>query len=423
MGIMAFFSDFRRRKDRWWRYGILKQAYQQAQQSEVANGQSLSHAFKRFGYKAPPGELLAVWQRLTEVGALRCAALSEQAISGVERAIADLPATTINAMAWLDLYRLGLGIGLFLPANRFREKAIAAMLVRSQQTRASLNELTAGCYAAIETGDYQRANDLLERMKSRGLNQSRYYQGRWLLQLFSAQPTPGGHHRELDDTTVDAEFREELRGKTLALVGPVATKAMNGSEIDANDLVIKFGYRGGDTGRDPATQGERVDISYYNNKQAQQLSQMSYTGVLATLRWAVFNNHKGRSFFPKELNSVRELASLQWLMPDTHLNAGPNAVLDLLRFEPGSLKVFNTDMMLSSGRFAGYKAPDEKPIDYTRSFIKTHDPVVQFLILNRLWTVGHISGDERFEAVMAMGLEKYLLQLQEAYGARKQALI
>ncbi len=113
-------------------------------------------------------------------------------------------------------------------------------------------------------------------------------------------------------------------------------------------------------------------------------------------------------------------------MPDTHLNAGPNAVLDLLRFGPGgSLKVFNTDMMLSSGgRFAGYKAPDEKPIDYTRSFIKTHDPVVQFLILNRLWTVGHISGDERFEAVMAMGgLEQYLLQLQEAYGARKQALI
>lgn len=55
---------------------------------------------------------------------------------------------------------------------------------------------------------------------------------------------------------------------------------------------------GADTGRDPATQGERVDISYYNNKQAQQLSQMPYTGgVLASLRWAVFNNHKGRSFF------------------------------------------------------------------------------------------------------------------------------
>lgn len=117
MGVMAFFSDFRRRKDRWWRYGILKQAYQQAQHAEEANDQSLSHAFKRFGYKAPPGELLAVWQRLTEVGALRCTALSEQEITGVERAIADLPATTINAMAWLDLYRLGLGIGLFFASE------------------------------------------------------------------------------------------------------------------------------------------------------------------------------------------------------------------------------------------------------------------------------------------------------------------
>ncbi|MGC8120903.1 hypothetical protein [Marinobacter sp. VGCF2001] len=420
---MAFFSDLRRRKDRWWRYGILKQAYQQAQQSEVVSGPQLSIAFKRFGYKAPPAELLAVWQRLTDVGAMRCGTLSGQSVTSIDRAISDLSTTAISPIAWLDLYRLGLGIGLFLPANRFREKAIAAMLICSQQARASLAELTAGCYAAIETGDYQRANDLLKRMKSKGLSQSRFDQGCWLLQLFSAGPSPWDRHRNVDDTALDAGFREELQGKKLALVGPVATNAMNGSEIDANDLVIKFGYRGGDTGRDPATQGERVDISYYNNKQAQQLSRMPYIGVLASLRWAVFNNHKGRSFFPKELDSVRQLASLQWLMPDTHLNAGPNAVLDLLRFEPESLKIFNTDMMLSSGRFAGYKAPDEKPIDYTRSFIKTHDPVVQFRTLNGLWLAGHISGDERFEAVMAMGLEQYLLQLQEAYGARKQALI
>ena len=110
-------------------------------------------------------------------------------------------------------------------------------------------------------------------------------------------------------------------------------------------------------------------------------------------------------------------------MTDTHLNAGPNAIVDLLRFGPGNIKVFNTDMMLSSGRFAGYKPEGDKPIDYTRSFIKTHDPILQYQIMRRLWSVGYVEGDLRFEFVMKMGVREYLEELQKAYGADTRALI
>ncbi|WP_323751842.1 hypothetical protein [Marinobacter sp.] len=420
---MSFISDFRRRGDRWWRYGVLKLAYQEAQQAPGQENHSLQAVFKRFRYARPSEELVAVWRLLVDAGAIRSPALSEGKVGEVGQAIAILSPQTHRPAVWLDLYRLGLGVGLFVPAQRFRQKAIEAMLVESEYPHASLAMLTAGSYAAIETGDFIRASELLERMKSKGVGQSRYQQGRWLVQLLGGMAPAGITELAIDDDEPDALFRKSVQGNRLALVGPVATKVRNGAEIDNHDLVVKFGYRGGDVGKDPGTQGLKLNVSYYNNKQAEQLSETSYNDVLADLHWAVFNNQKGRSFLPKRMPKVRQLESLQWLMPDTHLNAGPNAVLDLLRFGPSSLAIYNTDMMLSSGRFAGYKASDEKSIDYTRSFIKTHDPVVQFLVMHRLWSLGRIKGDERFESVMAMGLDQYLLRLQEAYGARTQALI
>jgi hypothetical protein len=114
---------------------------------------------------------------------------------------------------------------------------------------------------------------------------------------------------------------------------------------------------------------------------------------------------------------------LQWLLPDTHFNAGPNAVIDLLRFRPGAVNIFNTDLMLSAGRFAGYRPEGAKPIEYTRSFIKTHDPVLQYVTMHRLWELGYIAGDTRFESVMTMGLSGYLEKLQGVHGANEQALI
>ena len=186
---------------------------------------------------------------------------------------------------------------------------------------------------------------------------------------------------------------------------------------------MKFSYRGGDKGRDPATQGRRLDVSYYNNTQAQALARGNFREVLADIEWGVCINRKGRSRFPMQLDNMRQIASLQWLLPDTHFNAGPNAVIDLLRFNPRIIRIFNTDLMLSAGRYAGYRPAGAKPIEYTRSFIKTHDPVLQFKTMHRLWELGYIVGDQRFEEVMGLGLNEYLAQLQKVHGANEQALL
>src|SRR5690606_31724342 len=120
---------------------------------------------------------------------------------------------------------------------------------------------------------------------------------------------------------------------------------------------------------------------------------------------------------------LRQLESVQCLLTGAHLKAGPNAMLERLRFNPACIKVFHTDLMLSAGRYAGYRAPGAEPIQYTRPFLKTHDPLLQYKVINRLSKLGYIRGDERFEEVMEMGLDGYLENLQRVHGADEQALL
>ncbi|GGY79034.1 hypothetical protein [Marinobacter zhanjiangensis] len=288
---------------------------------------------------------------------------------------------------------------------------------------ATLEQVTAACYADIEAEDYTGARTRLRRMEAMGRTGKRLAHADWFITLMAAESDCDSRGIEQLLSDNDREFGALIRGQRVALVGPVPSKIAQGAEIDEHDVVVKFGYRGGDKGRDPETQGARLDVSYYNNSQAKLLAESNYDEVFASIRWAVCNNRKGLSHFPEDYPGLRLVASLQWLLPDTHLNAGPNALLDLLRFEPSGIKVFNTDMMLSSGRFAGYFPDGAKSIDHTRSFIKTHDPILQYQLMHRLWVCGHIEGDERFEEVMEMGLVGYLNELQKAYGANTRALV
>lgn len=413
----------RKRRDRWWRFLLLKDAYiRDANGTALTSGQQggLQWAFKRFGYPLPPS-LPSFWAVLVSRGAARCPELTPEHLEDLQSRALALDPEALPFMAWLDLFRLCIGIGFFETARILRGKALDRATVDAGGSEVGLSQVTLACYAEVERERFEGARSMLERMASLGCAPRRVEQARWYVSLMSGGPT------DPDATGVwvspaDPAFGDTIAGKRVALVGPVATEAAHGSEIDHHDVVVKFGYRGGSQGRDPCMQGARIDLSYYNNTQAKALSRADYKAVFSELRWGVCNNRKGSSFFPDTLPNLRLLTSLQWFLPDTHLNAGPNAVIDMLRFGPGAIRIFNTDMMLSSGRFAGYRQPNDKPTDYTRSFIKTHDPILQYQVMRRLWICGYLKGDDRFEEVMAMGLSGYLEELQKAYGADRCAL-
>jgi hypothetical protein len=413
----------RKRQDRWWRFRLLKEAFVKAEGRLIAGGsheECLREAFKRFGYPVPP-PFLAFWAALVEKGGRVSPELTGGDLAHIEARAGALDATLLPYMCWLDLFRLCIGLGLFQVARVIREKALDCMVADASRPEATVLQVALGCYAEVERENFDQAGTLVDRMERLHCGVDRCTQVRWYISLMAGDDTAIESANTWASVN-DPGFGKFIAGKRIALVGPVATTHANGSEIDSQDLVVKFGYRGGLQGCDRQTQGERVDIAYYNNTQAENLSKADYKAVFSSLRWAVFHNRKGISRYPKTLQNLRHLTSLQWFLPDTHFNAGPNAVVDMLRFRPEAIRVFNTDMMLSSGRFSGYRQPDDKPTDYTRSFIKTHDPILQYQTMRRLWTCGYLSGDERFDEVMSMGLTRYLTELQNAYGADTRAL-
>ncbi|MGM0769376.1 MAG: hypothetical protein ACQEV6_15250 [Pseudomonadota bacterium] len=412
----------RKREQRWWRYLVLREAYQSAQNEPRPEG-ALAGAFRKLGYGAPGNAVIECWNALVQLGARKSPRLDINEIKLLEERVTQVDADSLPALAWLDLYRLGIGAGLFLTANTFREKAIECSIVRGRGKNPALADVVRGFYGTIERGSYEAADQLLEVLPRYGLSSQKLEQARWVLDLYSGQRLTDQIGFGSQASPEDIRFGDCVRGRSVALVGPVPTDEEHGEEIDKHDIVVKFSYRGGEKGRDPITQGRRLDISYYNNTQAQTLAEDRYSEVLAMLEWGVCINRKGRECFPERLEKMRQITSLQWLLPDTHFNAGPNALIDLLRFHPGGVKVFNTDLMLSAGRYAGYRPEGAKPIEYTRSFIKTHDPVLQYVTMHRLWELGFIVGDLRFESVMRMGLPDYLAKLQRVHGAHEQALL
>lgn len=414
----------RKRRDRWWRFLTLKSAYVRDERANASPSESsagLIKAFRLFGYPVA-APLSAFWDELVSLGAERCPNLGDEGLVGIQLRAHDLSPELLPAMGWLDLFRLALGIGFFETARILRDKSLDRMIMDGEDARASLDQLTLACCAEVERGRFPQAFALLDRMAKRKCPSQRLVQARWYITLMEGS-CKGADASKTWSSPGDPEFGEFIAGQRIALVGPVASESAQGQKIDSYDRVVKFGYRGGRQGRDPKTQGERIDIAYYNNTQAKALAEADYKAAFSELRWGVCHNRKGASQFPDSLSNLRLLTSLQWFLPDTHLNAGPNAVIDMLRFGPAEIRIFNTDMMLSSGRFAGYRQAGDKPTDYTRSFIKTHDPVLQYQVMHRLWDCGYIKGDARFDEVMAMGLSGYLGELQKAYGADHRALL
>lgn len=413
----------KKRRDRWWRFNTLKKAFIRAEaaDSKVLESKALALAFQRLGYGAVPQDLSNLWHDLVSLGASRRQKLDDSHIAHVEALVEKLAPQLLSVLGWLDLYHLSIGLGLYLPASSLRSKALAKAL-EDAEIEQSLEQICMGFYAAVEQGHFDKAWQLLELMKELGCAPERHEQAEWLLGVLSRSQNNSSPGFVSSAEPVDLAFGRDIEGKRVALVGPAPSSVTQGTDIDSHDVVVKFSYRGGEKGRDPETQGQRLDVSYYNNTQAKALSESDFDSVLKTLHWGVCINRKGRSHFPDDYPNIRKLTSFQWLLLDTHFNAGPNAVLDLLRFNPSGIRVFNTDLMLSAGRFSGYRLAKSKPIDYTRSFIKTHDPVLQYQIMKQLWDNGLISGDARFDDVMSMGVRKYLQQLQNAHGAREQAL-
>lgn len=329
---------------------------------------------------------------------------------------AALDPRLLEGSAWLELYRLCLISGLFRVGLEVRGKAEQRFIQQAAPQCRALPALRAAFGVHLELGSWDAASAGLAALAAAGELPQKLAHGGWLLDSLSGTSVGPFSAEPSDGNAAERALRADLQGKTVALVGPVPNTQQAGAEIDGFDRIAKFNYRGGEAGRDPATQGRRVDIAYYNIEQSKYLARKMMPAFLTELAFPVFIKDKGFRVLQPYAEHGRVLRNLQWLLLDSEFNAGPNAVFDLLRFAPQVLKLFNQDLMLTAGRFPGYVQPSAGEVNYCYLFAETHDPVIQFRYLKHAWEAGLIQGDGMVSRVMAMSLPEFIDKLQAAHG-------
>ena len=94
-------------------------------------------------------------------------------------------------------------------------------------------------------------------------------------------------------------------------------------------------------------------------------------------------------------------------------NLLPLVLLDLLETNAKKIKIFHSDLFLTSIRVAGYKK-DLSNKEFIKTFL-THDPMTQHRFLKNLYKNDKIQGDEKFNEVMQLETNDYLNKLERLY--------
>jgi hypothetical protein len=252
----------------------------------------------------------------------------------------------------------------------------------------------------------------------RGLPESLAKQTRPLLRGFLlATGNIAGYRKQSAAIAIsddDAAFADHVRGKRVAIVGPVNTGLRNGKEIDDFDIVVRFNHHDA-ADYDRTFFGSRTDVSYYTDPAFNKLV-IKPKGTLENLQYAVPQNvtalaEKG------DISGVKAALRSQYRKSNgiffkSHGNALQRCLFDLMRFDVRDVKAFNMDMWVSP-HDRKYKA--KRAIIDPHMFIH-HDLISNFLFTKATVANGVIAVDEGLERILAMSPNDYILQLERIHG-------
>ena len=328
----------------------------------------------------------------------------------------------LEAYEWLHIYASLMRVGLFYPAYYIRELAVKKAIDKLYSEEASDSDIKMGISAIIDTGDIETARKWIHDKQ-----QIQYFENftsncSFLIKILSNQDKSEFYYNNPGDN----EYFNFINNKQVAIVGPAQSDIKNAPEIDSFDRVVRFNYWKSGVGCDSVYKGNKTNISYFNLEQGKYLLNKCNLINLKELEWFVFKSREHAHFFSQKQISdnvkCRFFKQVNNAIFNGTLNAIPNAIIDLLKFHPKKIKVFNADLMLTVKRVKDYNPQEfnlNSKIEMIERFCRasiSHDPVAQYNVLNILWKQKLIEGDTRFNEVMQIGAKDYMKQLQNIYG-------
>lgn len=320
----------------------------------------------------------------------------------------DLPGPYVSFLARLflqhgfyDLYRL-FRIDF---VNKFSE--IAGLPFR----KASLPSFLFAVAFHSENGDEAGLRALGDELSERPMDEQRVGKKSIALSELYFPKRGQSNYLAMQEETGFAEF---IRGKSVAIVGPVDVGLDNGCEIESFDLVIRFNPRSAVVLASERF-GQRTDIGYYSTINI-ATGESGYLKAMNSLLWVVVEDRKRADleWLSKVFVPVREHIR-GWSYDVPFLFGTPNAVqrvlLDILRFQPSRVKIFNTNFYLTSNFSGGYRDCQMNMFPG----LAIHDPVSNFLFTRKCLHNWNVEADAVASEVLSLELDDYLDRLGRQY--------
>jgi hypothetical protein len=222
-------------------------------------------------------------------------------------------------------------------------------------------------------------------------------------------------------TIKEKAFSNYIKNKSIAIVGPLQSGLNIGEEIDSHDVVLRFNYSGLKNFSKEEF-GEKTDMSFYISeillKDKLDIEKVSY---MNQLDWVIMDtSHSEDDICFLGLNTnIRQRYPAGHAFATTMLKGAPSGIqrviMDLLRFDTGKIKVFNTNLFLENNYAEAYRSRGKQGADHFNFF--WHDPLSNFIFLKRLKASSTIDTDEILSKILEMSETEYIDALELRYGS------
>lgn len=349
---------------------------------------------------------------------LKLSGIDEKIENELAQSINNVESRMLKVHHWKSLYYITSLNGRFYLANLFREHALKRSL--SYQFKLLSNPFLWDLKyrALLDEGSFDQAFDLIHKIelsilrflypiKFMKVSVMTFNENRFNLIPYLMKKTKKSN----------SDYYNLVKGKKIALVGPAPSDDNWFNELNEFDLIIRLNYRGKEFLPGENENSKKIDISYYNGENADNLLKLESKEFLNELKFA---NFKGNIF--KLLDKEYRKKFKLMIYPDISFigsyNMIPLVLFDLLFYSPKSIKVFKTTFFISRDSYdSNYTLEQNTNRDlssYYNSFT-VHNPISQIRYVRNLYLNGIIEVDDNCAKVLELSDDEYLKILQKEY--------
>lgn len=211
-------------------------------------------------------------------------------------------------------------------------------------------------------------------------------------------------------------FAQYLKGKSIAIVGPLEVNDDLNLEIDNHDIVIRFHFDGRNKLYKKNKKGTKVSITYFNGERGDYFRK-TQSFIPLELDWIVYKKKYDNFDQPplKKHQNARSLAYTQPLVPSHgNFNLLPICIADLIFHGAENISIYANDLELSPTREKNYYPKiwnyhgKEKDLQNESD----HDPLTQFDFIKKMFEKKILKGDLKFTDVMRMTRQQFAQKIQ-----------